>query len=296
MIRKVGCAWLALGLGAILAAPAVAAPEKHTLRYKFRPGETIRWEVVHQASVQTTISGTTQTAETVTKSIKIWRVTGVREDGTAEFEHSVQSVDMRQKLTGRQEVRYNSDTDKTPPAGFENVAKSIGVPLSVITLNAKGEVVHRIEKAQSASKTNEGQVTIPLPEQAVAVGESWSFPYDMVIPINNSGTVKTVKTQQKYTLQSVKNGIATIQLATVVLTPIHDPSIEAQLIQRMWNGTVRFDIEEGRIVGQQMDVDKRVIGFAGGNPNSSLHYLTRFTEELLPASSETASRATTKTE
>ncbi len=77
-------------------------------------------------------------------------------------------------------------------------------------------------------------------------------------------------------------------VATQILTPIHDPAIEAQLIQRESSGTVRFDIEAGRIVRQQMDVDKRVVGFRG--EASSLHYLTRFTEELVPSAAKTAQR------
>ena len=74
--------------------------------------------------------------------------------------------------------------------------------------------------------------------------------------------------------------MATIRVATQILTPIHDPAIESQLIQYESAGTVRFDIDAGRILGQQMEVDKGVVGFRG--EASSIHYLTRFTEDFLP--------------
>ncbi len=61
---------------------------------------------------------------------------------------------------------------------------------------------------------------------------------------------------------------------------MNDPAIEAQLIQRLTKGWLKFDIERGRVVSQQLDMDRRVIGFSGAA--SSMHYLTRFTEELLP--------------
>lgn len=253
---------------------------KHLLRYRFEPGETIRWRVVHLARIKTTVSGTTQTAETDSKSIKAWRVVEVDDNGAATFEHTVEHVDMRQKLTGRQEVAYNSRTDAEPPVGFENVAKSIGARLSLITISARGEVVKRSDENIASTSTNEGQVTICLPEEPVAVGETWSFPYDLVIP-GNGGTVRNIKTRQKYTLEAVKNGVATIRVATVILTPVRDPVVEAQLIQKETQGTVRFDIEAGRVIGQQMDLDKRVVGFTGANDTSSLHYLTRFTEDLI---------------
>ena len=272
------------------AAEAGPGVEKYTLRYQFQPGETIRWEVLQQARVKATVSGTTQTTETVTRSVKLWRVTDVKPDGTATFEHLVESVDMWHKFSGRQEVRYNSLTDKEPPPGYENVAESIGVPLYVITMDAQGKILQRERKPVKAAAETDGQITIPLPEEPIAVGHKWSFPYEISVPLNN-GAVKKVKTLQLFVLKSVKTGVATIEVATQVLTPIHDPAIEAKLIQRESSGTVRFDADAGRVLGQQMDLDRRVVGFSGDA--SVLHYLTRFTEKLLPAEAKTASRPKT---
>jgi hypothetical protein len=70
------------------------------------------------------------------------------------------------------------------------------------------------------------------------------------------------------------------------LTPIHDPTIEAQLIQRLSEGQLRFDIAAGRILEQQLDLNRHVINFSG--PSSSMHYLTRFTEKSLAGDAEVA--------
>ena len=292
MINTIRHLLLGLLVVAIFAAVAVAeeadsGAQEYTLRYKFQPGDTLRWEVVHRAKIKTTVSGTTQTAETVSTSIKLWQVKDVKPDGTVTFDHLVESVDMWNKLTGRLEVRYNSKTDDQPPPGYETVAESIGVPLSQITMDNTGQIIDRVRNRDVKSAENEGDITIPLPEEAVAVGHSWSFPHQIDVPLPG-GAIKKIKAKQQFTLSDVKTGIATIEVATQILTPIHDPAIEAQLIQRESHGTVRFDIEAGRIVGQQMDLDKRVVGFRG--EASSLHYLTRFTEEFLPAKTQTASR------
>ena len=277
---------LVLSILALPVARADESPEeetaKHTLRYKFKAGETLRWQVVHRALAKATVSGTTESEEMVSKSIKVWHVKEVRDDGTAVFENMVESVDMRQKRTGRQEIRYNSQTDKEAPPEFKTVPESVGVKLSTITLSPNGDVVHRErENVQAAAQDEQGEITVPFPKEPIAVGKSWSYPYDITVPLEG-GTIKTVKSEQKFTLEEVKTGIATIRVATVILTPINDPVVEAQLIQRQSSGTVRFDIDAGRVIGQQMDVDKRVIGFTGSrNPTSSLHYLTRFTEEFL---------------
>jgi hypothetical protein len=260
----------------------------YSLGYKFHPGEVLRWKVVHRAKIKTTVSGTTQTAETVSQSVKVWRVKEVSPDGTVTFDNLVENVDMRQNVTGREEVRFNSQTDEKPPAAFEAVARSIGVPISTITLNGQGKVIQREQsQAPAAAPNQDGQITVPLPDHPVAVGESWSFPYEIQVPLAD-GKVKKVKTVQQFTLAEVKDGVASIQVATQVLTPIHDPAVEAQLIQRASSGSVRFDVEAGRVIGQQMDVDKVVVGFQGRA--SSLHYLSRFTEDFLGDETKTASR------
>ncbi|MEN6406239.1 MAG: hypothetical protein ABFC77_07200 [Thermoguttaceae bacterium] len=271
-----------------LAAQATAdSPEKYALRYQFRPGETVRWEVEHRSNVRTTISKTTQTAETLSLSVKKWQVKDVKPDGSATFEHGVESVDMRQELTGRNEVRYNSRTDAKAPVGFEDVAKSVGVPLLRVTIDAHGKLLHREHLAGKQSAKAEGWMTIPLPEEPVAVGHTWSLPQTIDIPLE-SGGVKRVKSVQQFTLESVQTGVAVIRVSTDVLTPITDPAVESQLVQREAAGLVRFDIDAGRVLSQQLDIDKHVVGFRG--EASSIHYINRFSERLLNDPIKTAGK------
>lgn len=266
---------------------SATAGDAYLLRYKFAPGETARWQVEHRAIIRTTVGGTSQTAETLSTSIKVWQVSRVDAAGQATFVHSVESVDMRQKLTGRQEVRYNSLTDSEPPPGFEDVAKAVGVALAEITLDAQGNLVRR-EQLHGDSAPSLGPLTIPLPAEAVPVGHPWFLPNEVSVSLK-SGQVKRIKTRQRFTLEEVADGVATVRVETQVLTPVNNPEIEVQLIQGKSNGTIHFDIEAGRVIDQQTDVDERVHGFQG--EASSLHCVTRFTEKLLPAQATTARQA-----
>ncbi len=292
-----GAASAPASLPGVKSAPPSAAPAKYLLRYKFQPGQTLRWEVVHRARVETAIAGVSQTVETYSKSIKVWRVRAVAPDGTATFENSVEHVEMRQRSSGRMERHYNSQTDKNPPPEFQDVAQSVGVPLWAITLDPRGRIVKRqILKARPGTET-QGQITVPLPEDPVAVGHTWTVPLEVELA-GNDGTVKKVKIQQSFTLESVEGTVATIRVASQVLTPLRDPAQEALLVQREPSGRVRFDIEAGRVLEEQMDVDKEVVGFAG--KASTLHYRTRLTEKYLgppeadPSGAEaTASRSAT---
>ncbi len=255
----------------------------YALRYKFQKGETIRWRTEHRSNIRSTVKGVTAGAESHTESVKVWKVSAVDATGNITFEHSVASIRMRQKHSGQSEVTYDSLTDKTPPTLFEDVHKSIGVPLTVVTMSAQGKVLRRERKVMVGRE--DGQLTMTLPEQPVAVGDEWRDPlqYQVKAP---DGTPRPIKAQQLYRLTSVEHGIAVIELETQILTPISEPTVQAQLVQQETRGEVRFDIEAGRIVRQQYDLDKPVVGFSG--QDSSMHCRSRFSEELLTEAPATA--------
>jgi hypothetical protein len=153
-------------------------------------------------------------------------------------------------------------------------------------LDPRGRVLQqKLCDVKAAASTNSG-FTLPLPEDPVAVGQQWSIPSLIDLPLPNGG-VRRIKSIQNFTLESVKTGVATIRVKTEILTPIHDPALESQLLQFESSGTVRLDIEAGRILGQQIDVDKGVVGFCGAA--SSIHYVSRWTEDLLPDQTSVAS-------
>jgi len=258
----------------------------YVLVYKFRPGETVRTRVVHRATVDNAIQGTSQTAETRSSSIKVWKISDLAPGGLITFVHSVESVDMWEQTQGRQEVRYNSLTDKEVPDAYKEVAAQIGIPLTVVTMDRNGKVVRRDEKMKQPN-VNSMPMAHVLPGEPVAVGAVWTTPLEPDVR-QQDGTITKVKGRYRYFLEKVADGVAVIQVEAQVLSLIHDPAIEAQLIQRMPSGTIRFDIDAGRVLSQQLDLDKRVIGFSG--PSSSMHCVTRLTEELLPDNVETVER------
>ncbi len=252
----------------------------YLLRYKFHPGEMLRWTVVNRSRVRTSVSESTQTVETNTTSIMVWRVHEVQPDGAVVFDYLVESVDMRHRLSGHDEVHYNSRTDPCAPHGFEDVARAVGIPLAVVTIDPQGKVLRRHQNFVKAAVAGQGEITIQMPEQPVAVGKSWSSQNNIDVPLSD-GSVRRFRAKQSFTLESVKTGVATISMSTQIVTPIEDPAIEAQVLQYESSGSVRFDIDRGQIIGRQNDVDKSVVGFRGDA--SSIRYIGRSTEEFLPA-------------
>ena len=225
--------------------------------------------VEHRALTETTMSETTQSVETMTDSTKTWTVVGVDAAGTATLEQTVDDVTMTSRTSDRGEVRWASGSGAEPPPGYELVPHSLGVPLVRMTVAADGRVLDRRELRPCPPAATGDLVVVPLPDEPVEAGFEWTIPQEVVVEVPN-GPRKAVRTRLRYRLESVKDGVATIAVDTTVLTPVDDPRLEARLLERIWDGTIRFDIERGRVVGRQTSIDRRVVGFGG--PQSSVRY------------------------
>src|SRR5690606_5889820 len=155
--------WTLVALALAFAAPAAAedkataaeaAPKQYLLRYKFAAGEILRYDVRHATNVRTTIDGTTEKSETQSDSVKAWKVTDVLPNGEMEFIHVVEWVHMSND-SGAASHEYDSRKDAKPPRGFEQAARAVGVPLSLIRIAPDGEVVFREEKHPQPKPTDD---------------------------------------------------------------------------------------------------------------------------------------------
>ncbi len=221
-----------------------AADGKYLLQYKFAMGEVLRYQVKHATNVRTTIDTTTQQVESHSDSVKAWKVTDVLPNGEMEFVHLVESVKMTNRAPDQPENKYDSTVDKTPPRGFEQAARSVGVPLVVVRIAPNGEVVHREEKLPQPQHTADMPITLELPKQPVAVGEKWDHAYDVPAK-RQSGAKMQVRTRRVCQLREVRGGVASIDVEYQILTPV-DAYVRAQLIERLTDGTVRFDLARPR--------------------------------------------------
>jgi hypothetical protein len=271
--------WAALAAGAEAAVPVEeAATEPVTLAYRFRAGDRIAMEVAHRALTETTMNGTTQTVETMTDSTRTWKVVAVDDAGRATVEHSVDDVTMTSRTSDRGEVRWSSAGTADPPPGYEAVRQSLGVPLVRMVVAPDGSVVERRELRPCPPSSTGDLVVVPLPEGPVKPGAEWTIPQEVVVEVPN-GPRKAVRTRLRYRLESVSDGVAVIRVDTTVLTPVDDPRLEARLLERIWDGEIRFDIESGEVTSRRTGIDSRVVGFGG--PESSVRYKASLEEKLV---------------
>jgi len=254
-------------------ADAVASKE-YRLAYRMKAGQNVRSRVVHLVSMDTKIEGEFESLKSRSVSTRVFQISNVDDQGNMTFVHVVEDAELWQKVTGKDEVRYDSKRNEVVPEKYIKVAEAIGKPLATITVSPAGTIVRR-DDAISQFNPGIGMLLPQLPQRSVKIGARW-YSMEKVRVRLKSGRVQAIQIRKQYKLEQVKNGLATISVRTQVLTPVSDPKIQSQLMQRLQHGTIKFDLDAGRIYSSKMELDERVIGFRGAA--SMIHYLSRMTE------------------
>ena len=248
------------------------------LRHKLKAGETLRTRTTHVANTITRVQGVEDISEARSVSEKVWEVKSAEPNGNISFEYRLEAVEMSQKSGDKAEISYNSRTDDKAPEIFSRLAETVSKPLATITIDGTGSVVDRenLTKGAAFDMGGMGELAVPLPKEPVAIGAQWSIPRETRVKLEN-GNYKTIKLREQYTLEKVSAGVATIRVDTHPLTPTNDANVDSQLMQQLSKGTIKFDVDKGRLISKQLDWDEDVVGFRGAE--SSLKYSARFTEE-----------------
>ena len=273
-----GCLLPCAAIGRAADTPAPETTPRVTLEYRFQPGEKIDMDVSHRALTETTVGATSQSTETATDSRKTWTVVAVDDAGHATLEHSVDDVTMNSRTSDRGQIRWSSRSEDPAPPGYEMVKASLGVPLSRLVVDRSGRLIERRDLRPCPPSSTGDLVVVPLPEGPVAEGAEWTVPQEVIVDVPG-GVRKAVRTRLRYQITAIKDGVATIRVDTTVLTPIDDPRLESRLLERIWNGTIDFDIDRGRVLRRATGIDRRVVGFEG--PESSVRYKSSLEERLV---------------
>ena len=268
------------------------AGPKCTLQYRFLETKVAHYTVENQSKVELHQGEAEQVVEHSETTDKHYRV-GVDLDGDAVLEMSIDRVQMSASVDGGDPVKFDSLNGDNPPVQFEGVANQVGQPHVRVKVAPTGEVLSLqwLLQADTNSITakNAGglDILVRLPEEPVAIGDKWKEQYETDISVGQ-GLNKAVTMQRTYELKSVEGDIATIRLDTAVITPLHDPEQEAQLIQKTPSGTIKFDIKRGIMLSRETSVDRKVVGFSG--PNSFVRNVTSRKELFVEGSAAGAVR------
>lgn len=254
--------------------------ESCLLRYQLSEGEKIRFQVEHLAKTKTRMRGTEDLSNVRTVSTKVWRVIDVDDQGHFTFDHYIESVAMSQQHGDAEPLQWDSTSGEDPPAVYRPVAKQLGETIATVRINDRGQEKDRKDDVGTKTDLGMGGLTIPLPEDEIKIGDSWSVPRQ-IRARSQQGEVEVIKVRELYTLRKISAGVATISVRSEPLTPISNAKIKSQVVQQLSAGTIKFDIDAGRLISKELNWDETVIGFEGAN--SMMEYRARLTETLTDA-------------
>jgi hypothetical protein len=294
-------AWaVLLSLLAGAASPAARADDEktYTLRYQFHRGEIVGYKVNDQRKLFMQQQQSEQYIEHGTNTDKRYTVRKVNEAGNGVLDLQIDRVRWAASADGGASIEYDTASGELPPSALQGATSTVGKPHVRVEVSPRGELLSLdwlIATDQTKKPTIKDapslDIMVVLPEGPVKVGDTWKEAFE--VEVNATASLKkTIRLQREYTLKSVEGNQATIALKTVVLTPLHDPAQESQLVSKTPRGTVTFDLARGVVTSRTQNVDKVVVGFSGDD--SKVHTIISHTEELAPVqvSVETGETAT----
>ena len=287
-----------LGLLVIVAGPTNLRsdddPARHTLQYRFETGQRAAYQVDHNMRVHMQKGQASQIVEHGSKTDKQYIVRSVDADGNAELDLQIDRVRMSAGVDGADSVAYDSDSGETPPDSLMGIADTVGKPHVRVKVSPAGRLL-AIDWLVGEDNTGKPTVKdeanldilVVLPAKPIRIGDTWKQPFEAQVRAG-AKLSKTVKLQREYTLKSVKGDKVTITLKTTVITPLHDPTQEFQVMSKLVGGTIEFDLQQGVVTSRNLGIDKTVVGFDGAD--SKIRNVGTRTERL--ASARIAENAT----
>ncbi len=289
-------------------APAGDSNATYKLAYKFQKGEVVRYETLHNVKFVSQFKGTEEVASNKTQTRKIYRVVSVNPDGSAELELIIEWVRMKADFgSGGLPVEFDSkDPAAKSQAKFADVLRNVGKPQARLQCAPSGKVTS-IKEMSLVAPAPAGAQAVQLkdvagnkdmdfltvfPDEPIAVGKSWVENSDLKVTVEDK-LKETIKLQRKYTLESVTGNVATVSFQTSVLTPVKNPVIAIQLIQRETKGKLEFDLAKGAMISRNVDSNKSVINPAGNN--TAMHSTSYLLERMVTATADISDLPSEKT-
>ncbi|MDO4585929.1 MAG: hypothetical protein Q4C95_01385 [Planctomycetia bacterium] len=253
--------------------------EKFLLKYKYQPGEIICWNVVHQVRKKLTIAGKTSGIETLSETSRRWNVLDQVDQDKVRCEYIIDQMVLHQKEDEKDAISYNSQIDEKVPREFAifGTDRTVGTVLERFNIDSLGVLTDKEKLVpEFHGSESDTKVLVPFPKESVAVGDSWTLPYSILLK-GKDDSIRNYQGILKFTLENVQDNLAVIRFRTTLLSIVPDSVVEGQLAEKLFKGTAIFDREIGKILQTELEYSKSVPN-AFGEP-SHLEYYCHLVEK-----------------
>lgn len=242
-------------VGATVATGAVRAEEP--LRFRWQPGQALRFEVRQTTAITETLVGKPATRTEVKLALaRTWAVTGVDAAGIASLELTITAL--RQDITrpGPDGKPETLTKDSAVPADAAEMADYLNKPIVKVKVDGRGRLTEPPTGPGADRLAAELPFRVLLPEAAAEVGWERVFPFVVGPP---AGTGEKYELKQAF----ARKGDGVIGLTTEVRNPPTAAADLQPLLPLLWAGEVYVDAAAGAYRGAKLRIEKELLNHAG---------------------------------
>jgi hypothetical protein len=241
--------------------PVPLKTPEYRLLYKFHANEDVHMPLSTESQMVVQKGPATVTSTNQSTVERHFHVVSVEADGSAIVDLFIDNVKLSYSFNNGKPTTYDTSTKEPPPRGFDSVRDSVGQH-GRVRFSARGNVGPAPGVSPSPATDPSESFLDLLPAKPVHVGDEWFDDIKVKVSISRNLNQK-ITLRRRYTLESVDGDVATIRLRTAEITPIEEPQIRAQLVQRAPEGTITFSLERGAITARDLNCARTETGIMG---------------------------------
>jgi hypothetical protein len=271
--------WLAAGLIGLICA-SVAPAQEAVCQFRWHKGQVLTYKVEHKTQIEETVEGAKVTYLSRLSVVKRWQVADVDDKGSATLHLSLASMRNEQTRPNGEVLLFDSaDPTKGTPELREQMSKFVGTTLAILRIDVQGRVLE-VTQGSSSRYEAEPPFVVVFPAVAAKEGLAWLRPYNVTLdpPL---GTGEKLAATQKHQCAKLADGKATIAVASQFTSLPENVKDQVPLLQKMSEGQVTFDLQAGRVVDVQLNIDRTVNNHQGAG--SVYRFQSGYSEQLIDA-------------
>lgn len=266
-------------LVSIVVALSVSVPAfaQGAWQYRWVKGQTLTYKIKHVTNVTEVLETSKNTSDSQLDLVNRWSVLDVDAKGIATLQLTLLAMRNEQKRANGDTLLYDSQNpDKSTPELREQMKKYIGSTLAVLRIDGNGRV-HEVKQGSAASFEAEPPFLIIFPAAKPEAGQAWRRPYSVVLD-PPYGTGEKYEAEQRIQCSEIKNGKATLTIATQFKTMPDNMRERIPLVQKDVQGEVVFDVNAGRMLSARLSTDKTIENHQG--KGSSYRFKSEYSRVL----------------
>ncbi len=270
---------LAAAVVAMIWASAAPAQEPNW-QFRWQKGQVLTYKAEHKTHVEEVVEKSKVASGSKLSVVKRWQVAEVDAKGNAVLHLSLTAMRNEQTRPNGEILLFDSANPENNSAELrEQMSKFIGQTLAILSIDSQGRVLE-VKQGSAARYEAEPPFAVVFPPTPAKIGQAWLRPYSVTLdpPYGNG---EKFEAKQSIKCTNLAAGKAMLAIANQFSAMPENVKDHVPLIQKLSEGQVTFDLQTGRMVEVQLNIDRTLTNHHG--EGSSYRFQSSFTEKLIDA-------------